>query len=81
MTCTICEGAGCDECKQTGNMLITECGRKATRHLVSAVNMAMHAAKGTLPVAGGILDQSAWFVALWNAFDNDMAMIRKEDSE
>lgn len=64
-----------------GHMLITNCGRKETQQIANAVNMAMHASKGTLPVSGGMLDQSNWFVAMWNAFDSDMVMIRKEDSQ
>ena len=62
-------------------MLITDCARKLTQPLVTAVNMAQHASKGTLPTAGGMLDQSAWFVALWDTFDSEMAKIAREDSK
>jgi hypothetical protein len=70
---------GCDECDGLGYTLLTQCGRAETQQLVTAINLAIHASKGTLPTAGGLLDQSAWFVAIWDTFEGDMATIAKED--
>lgn len=40
--------------------------------------MACHAEKGILPVAGGLLDQSAWFVSVWSMLMNEQNAIDAE---
>jgi hypothetical protein len=40
--------------------------------------MASYADKGILPVAGGLLDQSAWFFNLWMLVDNETKKIEQE---
>jgi hypothetical protein len=42
-----------------------------------AVNLASWANKGHLPKAGGILDQDAWFMSAWTAFENDISKIEE----
>jgi hypothetical protein len=40
--------------------------------------MATHAEKGMFPVAGGLLDQSAWFIDLWSSLNSEQARIDAE---
>jgi hypothetical protein len=42
------------------------------------INIATHASKGFLPVSGGLLDQSNWFMQLWSALDSDHAKLDSE---
>jgi hypothetical protein len=49
--------------------------------MTQAINMASYAAKGHLPVVGGLLDQSAWFVDLWSTLESDQAQIDNEIAE
>lgn len=79
--CPLCDGVGCDHCEE-GFFYLTECGRKFTRDIVTPVNLATYAEdKGILPVAGGMLDQSAWFVSLWSALSNEQNSIDRERAE
>jgi hypothetical protein len=39
------------------------------------------AGKGHLPVTGGTLDQSAWFLAAWRQLENDQNEIEAEQSK
>jgi len=41
----------------------------------------MQADKGFLPMAGGLLDQSAWFLDLWAAMTNEQNKIDAERME
>lgn len=34
-----------------------------------------------LPTAGGLLDQSSWFLDFWSAFRNDVAKLEAEELE
>ena len=79
--CPICDGTGCNHCEDGWNYL-TQCGRKYTADLITAVNLATYAEdKGILPVAGGMLDQSAWFVSLWSALSNEQVSIDRDRIE
>jgi hypothetical protein len=42
------------------------------------LNLAIHASKGHLPEAGGMLDQSMKFVNVWQAFQADKDLIIEE---
>lgn len=42
------------------------------------MNFASHADNGYLPSGGGILDQSAWFVSLWNTLTAEQSKIDNE---
>ena len=42
------------------------------------LNKAIYATKGFLPDLGGINDQQATFVHLWQAFENDKQLIDSE---
>jgi hypothetical protein len=51
------------------------------QEITDAVNLAVHAEKGHLPVAGGVLDQSKWFVAAWDALNADEDKITAEQRQ
>jgi hypothetical protein len=74
----MCDGVGCDECDD-GWFELTQCAtRYIDSYIVTAINMASYADKGILPVAGGLLDQSAWFFNLWMMVDNETKKIEQE---
>ncbi len=76
--CPCCDGEGCNECDDGFFSVEICCRNYVDGYLVRAINMACHAEKGMLPVAGGILDQSAWFVAVWSALTNEQNAIDAE---
>ena len=56
--------ANCQHCKD-GFVEIPECPMEYVGgEFIDAANMASLSGKGDWPVAGGLLDQSAWFVSL-----------------
>jgi hypothetical protein len=76
--CPICDGIGCYHCED-GHFKLKQCGRKyVDPYIVRAINMANNAERGFLPVAGGILDQSAWFVSLWSTLACEQSAINEE---
>jgi hypothetical protein len=57
---------------------LTICAKRYVgSELVKAINLASLADKH-LPAAGGILDQSAWFVDLWTTIQNEQNKIDAE---
>lgn len=61
--CPLCEGAGCDECKQCGDFEIDSCPLGyVPRHIWHAIQLADLYRRGLPPIIGGSLDQSSWFV-------------------
>ena len=81
LECEQCGGLGCDKCNQRGEYVLEGCPKKAVQEIVTAVNLCGHADKGHLPVAGGILDQSAWFISFWERFSSEVARIDRERIE
>jgi hypothetical protein len=51
------------------------------QELVAAINFATHASAGLLPCAGGLLDQSAWFLDLLTTLNNEQNRIDAERIE
>lgn len=49
--------------------------------LTDAINLASFAGKGAMPVSGGLLDQSAWFVDLWQTLESDQNRIDTEKAQ
>jgi hypothetical protein len=61
--CPACSGHGCDECKN-GWFELTQCPSKFIgQELISDIQVVT-ASEHHLPVAGGLLDQSAWWFEL-----------------
>lgn len=48
------------------------------REITEAVNVASLCGNGTLPIAGGLMDQSAWFVSMWQTLESDTAKIEAD---
>jgi hypothetical protein len=46
-----------------------------------AINVASYASKGVMPVAGGLLDQAAWFFDLWTTLESETNKIDSERLE
>lgn len=78
--CPICSGEGCEHCDD-GFFSLFECARTFTRELIRPMNMAIASDKGFLPVAGGLLDQSAWFLDLMTTLHNEQNKLDAEQAE
>jgi len=64
MDCVRCGGAGCDLCDKKGTFDIDRCPLEIiTDDVVDMMELADLWEKGLPPVAGGVLDQAAMFVA------------------
>jgi hypothetical protein len=82
--CPICEKTGlvngtpCKHCED-GAFKLTECPREFMgSEFTRAVNFACMSGKGDWPVAGGLLDQAAWFIALNQELQNEQNRIDSE---
>lgn len=61
---------------------INECPRKYVgADVTEAVNVASLCSIGVLPSAGGLMDQSAWFVNLWQQLQSEQSAIEAEQAE
>ena len=56
---------------------LTQCPKRFTADVVEEVNLAQ-LADSHLPTAGGVLDQSAWWVECWLAFRSDSNQIESD---
>lgn len=80
--CPTCGNQGCDECGKTGKYQLTECPKKYVgSDLVGAINLAAYAMKGSWPVDGGTLNQSAWFLDLVQTLENEQNLIDRDIAE
>ncbi len=73
MECAICEGREehCPHCKN-GSVLLDKCPREIMgNEFIEACNMAFICGKGDWPVGGGLLDQSSWFMNLYQLLENE----------
>jgi len=62
--CPVCGGRGCGDCKQTGRFEVTACPMLWIEPAIwELIDMAEFWEKGMPPVAGGVMDQTAYFVA------------------
>lgn len=59
---------------------LAECPRVFTRDIVEAVNAAQ-LAESHLPIAGGTLDQAAWWIELWMSLKNNINRIEYDRAE
>jgi len=76
--CTFCEGYGCDECEQRGSISLVGCPNELCRSLYSTVQLIDLFRKGVMPIAGGVLDQSAWFISAVQCYEQAENLIRAE---
>jgi hypothetical protein len=79
--CPECDGDGCGSC-DGGMFTLVECPRKfVPQEIFAAINMSTLAEKGLLPVAGGLLDQSSWYMELMHAMNSECAKVDAERAE
>lgn len=79
--CPMCNAYGCEHCDE-GHFKLTICARKyVDNSLARAINMTTYADKGIMPVGGGLLDQSAWFIDLWSTITDEENTIDRERQE
>lgn len=63
MICLVCKGAGCKECNNTGEIIITQCPLEfIDKKVWEIIRYAELFEKGLAPVAGGVLDQANCFI-------------------
>ncbi len=65
--CPNCNGKGCDDCGD-GDYEVTECPYHYCGGLVELSHLSGLWEQGLPPVAGGVFDQSAWFVSAHRYF-------------
>lgn len=81
LECPLCDGHGCSECSE-GTMELSQCPRQYIGgELTDAINAATLCEGGIWPVAGGLLDQSSWFVDLQQQLTRDTNRIKSEQFE
>lgn len=85
IACIKCEETGwigkdeCEECHGNGSVLFVECPRKFVgQEMTEAINIAGLCGNGTLPVPGGLLGQSHWFLSMWQTLQSEVARIENE---
>jgi hypothetical protein len=76
MQCPCCNGEGCSEC-QMGMIQIIGCPNRYCSTVADVVRMSEFFDKGLPPVAGGLLDQSAWFLDAVSVLRRDEAEMRR----
>lgn len=88
IACTACDETGkragmdCEECSGEGHVVLSECPRTYVgNELTEAINVASLCGEGVLPVAGGLLDQSSWFLSLWQSLKSEESKIEAEQME
>jgi hypothetical protein len=78
--CPSCGGYGCEECKD-GYFELTQCPSKFIgQELISDIQIVT-ASEQHLPVAGGLLDQSAWWFELRQLLKHEENLITNEQQE
>jgi len=76
--CVTCDGAGCDDCKQYGSQQVIGCPNEVSKSARPVLRLIDLYKNGILPVAGGALDQSAWFLNAVQYFEFNESLISRE---
>jgi hypothetical protein len=58
--------------------MLEGCSQKEASPMAQTVMMIDMAEKGHLPVSGGVLEQSAWFIEAYQFYTNDIEKIKAE---
>lgn len=73
----MCAGTGCEHCED-GYFTVTECpSRYIGQDLIDDIRIVA-ASDHHLPVAGGLLDQSAWWFSLRSLLQAEEQQVRDE---
>ena len=75
--CPGCSGEGCEHCDD-GNVNVAGCPNRYCREVSQVVRLGYLFAKGLPPVAGGVLDQSAWFIQAVGILQRDEEQIKHD---
>lgn len=78
LKCPICNGHGCEHCKG-GWFEVPGCVQRFVSPMLPAIRMADAYHKGFLPVAGGVLDQSASFIEFVSQLEYEDALAKRDD--
>lgn len=78
--CPLCGGVGCTHCED-GSVAIDGCPNQYCREMVTPIRLIEHYRKGMPPVAGGVLDQSAWFLEAAETLEHDEALLKAERNQ
>ena len=80
--CPHCNGEQCEKCGGEGTFRLSQCPRSyVDASMTDVVNIAALASKGSYPVAGGTLDQSAWFIQAMQTLESDINQLDNERSK
>ena len=86
--CVACDESGsvdgeiCSECNGTGRFSLRDCPREFVgQEITKAINIASLCGNGILPVNGGLMDQSAWFLSVWQQLQSEQSKIDAEEAE
>lgn len=75
--CVECGGVGCNECRN-GHVELSGCPKEIAGEIVPALSFIDRLEKGMPPVAGGTLDQSAWFINAADYFGSEVSRVKAE---
>lgn len=75
--CPTCEGGSCGNC-QDGVVRIDGCPNDYCRPVINTVSMVELFGKGLPPVAGGVLDQSVWFLEASRILESEDAKAKSD---
>ncbi len=73
LECDKCSGGGCESCEGRGWDMTSECPQQVARPMAKVVGLFDMADKGHLPINGGVLDQSAWFIEAYRYYERAKA--------
>lgn len=75
LDCPECAGKGCDRC-QDGIFKIEGCPNAYCRDVSDTIDLIEEYQKGMQPVAGGVLDQSAYFIEAVKFLRREEALVK-----
>lgn len=75
--CPECDGDGCSEC-DSGYFILNQCPSKFIGHELIADVQVVVSSEQHLPIAGGLLDQSAWWFELRELLRREENRIQNE---
>lgn len=83
LECPECDGEGsigekdCETCGGSGEVQLTRCSHEETASIVDLVAcIELFLDHGLAPIAGGVLDQAAWFIAAAKYYETQRARLR-----
>jgi len=78
LQCAGCQGQGCDECDNTGFLILTTCPqRELTTNVIELTELSELYSQGLPPVAGGALDQTKSFLDAHRQLTHDQQFLKR----